>query len=226
MKLCMLCPGLQRFSRHSPRRCPMSAFGTSIYDCHGLVHCQNLCHASAHEGECIQDLHPFIHEGVHLHSDCNLDGSHKLLSFITVSAKWLGVGHFSTPDWVMRGLDRYAGLGVHNNSLCHRGCCGQSHIGDVIAYVCYATLEEGIQFLKLLHLCYDLFQARSRTRPCTHSAPDRPPTFHCRCAPHRVMSCDPLPSHASTDVREHVMAYAAPSGLCSFLTCPIVHCVV
>ena len=75
--------------------------GLSVYDCHGLVCCPNLCCASTHEGKCIQDLHSFICEGVHLHSNHNLDGPHEFLSFVMVSLEWLGVSSFSTLDWVM-----------------------------------------------------------------------------------------------------------------------------
>ena len=59
-------------------RCPS-------YNCHGLIHCPDLCHASMHEQKHIQDLHSLIHEGIGLHSDCNLNGSYELFSFVPIS---------------------------------------------------------------------------------------------------------------------------------------------
>ena len=53
---------------------------------------------------------------------------------------------------VVWGLDRYAGLGVYSNSLCHCWCHSQSYIGNIIPFVCNSTLDEGVWILKLLQL--------------------------------------------------------------------------
>ena len=62
--------------------------------------------------------------------------------------------------------------------------------------------------------------------PAQPRSPGPTPDVSSQTRPHHVTSCDPLPSCASADACECIMVCMAPSGLCSFLTCPIVHRVV
>ena len=93
-------------------RCPS-------YDCHGLIRGPDLCHASAHEQKHIQDLHSLVCEGVGLHSDCDPNGSYKLFSLVPIPVKQFGISCLGTSGQVVQGLDGYAGLGVHCDTLCH-----------------------------------------------------------------------------------------------------------
>ena len=75
-----------------------------------------------------------------------------------VTAIWTALTNSSVLSWfpsngsglaalaLRTGLCKdWTGLGVHDDSLCHCGCCSQSHIGDVITRVCYLALEESIR---------------------------------------------------------------------------------
>ena len=86
--------------------------------------------------KCIQDLHSLVHKGISLHNDCDLNGSYELFGLVLNPIKWFRIGSLGTSGWVVQGLDGYAGLEVHCDSLCH--------IGNVITCVCDSGLEEGI----------------------------------------------------------------------------------
>ena len=66
-----------------------------------------------HEQRRIQDLHSLICKGIGLHCDRDLNGSHELFGLVLIPIKWIGISSLGTSDQVVRGLDGYAGLGVH-----------------------------------------------------------------------------------------------------------------
>ena len=100
MKLCASCPcsiwvpeslfdTFQKDALCLHLRCPS-------YDCHGLIRCPDLCRASAHERERIQDLHSLVRKGISLHSDHDLNGSYKLFSLVSIPIKQFGIGSLGT----------------------------------------------------------------------------------------------------------------------------------
>ena len=126
--------------------------GCPSYNCHGLIRCPDLCRASAHERKCIQDLHSPVCKGIGLHSDGDPNGSYEFFGLVLISIEWFGISGLGASGWVVQGLDRYAGLGVCCDSLCHCGCRSRSHTGNVVVCVCDLGLEKGIQFPELLQL--------------------------------------------------------------------------
>ena len=80
----------------------------------------------------------------------NLNGSYEFFGLVSISIERFGISSLGASGWVVRGLDRYAGLGVRCDSLCHCRCHSGSHIGNVITCVCDSGLEKGIRFPELL----------------------------------------------------------------------------
>ena len=60
-------------------------------------------------------------EGIGLHSDHDLNDSYELFGLVLIPIKQFRIGGLGTLGWVLKGLDRYTGLGVHCDSLCHCG---------------------------------------------------------------------------------------------------------